>query len=80
MCEYCDLENYKRDDYLDSYDGMSYIVQEGQNVCLRIVYSADKKRFYIDASDYGVGHSAEIHYCPFCGRKLDEEEDNGEVL
>lgn len=58
MCEYCDL---------DKYDG---ILSEDTDLALSFV--KEDGDYYLMADDFYFHTDKKIKYCPFCGRKLGE--------
>lgn len=80
MCEYCDLNNMRKDrllldkEYIDglvSKQDMGDIIPFGcyVGVCIAKVDKTWYLAVYNDFVDY-----IPIHYCPSCGRKLEEKE------
>lgn len=67
MCEKCDLKNYKP--FLTPTDE-GYCVENEVASYLTISYYPNLKRWELSSFEGEI----EIHYCPFCGRKLEEEE------
>ena len=76
MCEYCDLKNYKvwwicedvpQDEikYIDNYCVLNEIANR-----VHLIYYTNKHYWELRSSEGDI----QIHYCPFCGRKLEEEE------
>ena len=79
MCDYCDLSNYKKcepDDYDYCPHDMEYEIAKAPYTGLDITYYSQTNKFALVAyGDYDAG--IDIEYCPFCGRKLTEENNNG---
>lgn len=76
MCEKCDLKNYEplwiyedipveETKTIDDYCVCNEIANR-----INLVYYTNKHFWELRSSEGDI----EIHYCPFCGRKLEEEE------
>lgn len=69
MCEKCDLKNYDK----TIYNEPDIVLSKKNGTSLVIELNSNFKEWWLYA--YGeVSTCIQIHYCPFCGRKLDEEE------
>lgn len=69
MCKYCDLKNYEYYFHEKIHDGLilsEYIPQ------IAIGYAKETKTYHIMSSYGWSTENVQIHYCPFCGRKLEE--------
>lgn len=73
MCKYCDLKNYYAEDYFKCKCKVRHIGNRNVDADCYMAKMDDGwyLRIYCDDSD---DDAVKIYYCPFCGRKLEEEE------
>ena len=76
MCEFCNLNNYTKCEsveYFEYQHDYEYHIAKAPWTNLYMTYNSITNKFGIDGiGEYDAG--IDIEYCPFCGRKLTEEE------
>ena len=73
MCEFCNITTYPETYYSDN-EKMKTLI-ETKYVGLEIIYRKDNQEFLLQASGEDTVYK-QIYYCPFCGRKLNNEDKN----
>lgn len=75
MCKFCDLNNYTKStgvEYFEYQHDYEYHIAGAPWTSLYMTYNSETNKFGIDGfGDYDAG--IDIEYCPFCGRKLTED-------
>lgn len=69
MCEYCDLKNY---DWSIRNEPEMILKKRGETT-LVIEYHPNFREWWLYAYEQN-SVCVQIYHCPFCGRKLEEEE------